>query len=76
MTSAISLDQSQIAKIKTELIQLGAAQGDVEIETVVDPSIIGGIILEINDQLYNASVKNKLAQYKKEILDNTYIKSL
>ena len=76
VTSSITLNESQLAKIKTELVKLGAATGEVELDSIVDPSIIGGLVLEINDQLYDASVKSKLAQYKKEILDNTYIKSL
>ncbi len=76
VTTASPLDSGQISKIKLELINLGLATGTVELQTIVDPNIIGGFVLEVQDQLYDASVKHKLAIIKKEILDNTYIKSL
>lgn len=76
VTSATSLDASQIAKIKTEIVNLGLATGDIELEEKVDPEIIGGFILEVEGRLYDASVMNKLANLKKGILDNTNIKSL
>ena len=76
VTSATSLDEEQMLKIKTEIVNLGWATGEIEIEEKVDPSIIGGFILEVEGKLYDASVKNKLANLKKGILDNTYIKSL
>ena len=51
-------------------------KGEVEVQEKVDEDIIGGFIIEIEDKQYDASVKAKLAELKKEILDNTYIKSL
>lgn len=38
----------------------------ITIQNVVDPSIIGGFILRIGDQQYNASVANKLQELKRE----------
>ncbi len=76
VTTAIPITESQVLRIKSELVKLGVATGTVELETTVDPEIIGGFLLEIKDRLYDASVKSKLANLKKEILDNTYIKSL
>jgi F-type H+-transporting ATPase subunit delta len=51
-------------------------KGEVEVQEKVDQDIIGGFIIEIDNKQYDASVKAKLAELKKEILDNTYIKSL
>lgn len=76
VTTAAPLDATQLAKIKTEMITLGLANGEVELETIVDENIIGGFVLQVKDLLYDASVKSKLANLKKEILDNRYIKSL
>jgi F-type H+-transporting ATPase subunit delta len=39
----------------------------VTIENVIDPSIIGGFILKIGDQQYNASVANRLQVLKREL---------
>ncbi len=76
VTSATTLDAEQIAKIKSQITSLGLATGEIELEEKVDPEIIGGFILEVEGKLYDASVKNKLANLKKGILDNTNIKSL
>lgn len=76
VTSATSLDAEQVAKIKSEISNLGLATGEIELEQKVDASIIGGFVLEVEGKLYDASVKNKLANLKKGILDNTNIKSL
>ena len=42
----------------------------VELENVVDESIIGGFILRIGDKQYNASVANKLNNLKREFTLN------
>lgn len=76
VTTAAEIDAAQLAEIKTKVATLGLADGTVELEKKIDPSIIGGFILEVDDKLYDASVKSRLAKVKKEILDNTYIKSL
>ena len=76
VTTATPLEEYQIEKIKSELKKIGVATGEVQLEEVVNPNIIGGFLLEVDDQLYDASVKTKLTNLKKEILDNSYIKSL
>ncbi len=42
----------------------------VELENIVDDSIIGGFILRIGDNQYNASVANKLNKLKREFTLN------
>jgi len=76
VTTASAIDDQQLAVIKAEMVKLGLAEGDVEIIKKIDPEIIGGFVLEVQDQLYDASVKSKLAEMKNNILDNSYIKSL
>ncbi len=76
VTTATQMTPAQLAKIKAGLLGMDIVKGSVELECEVDPNLIGGFVLEIEDKLYDASVKNKLAQLKKEILDNTLIKSL
>lgn len=75
VTTASSMSANQLDRIKASLGELDI-KGAVELETAEDPKLIGGFVLEIEDRLYDASVKNKLAELKKEILDNTLIKSL
>ena len=40
----------------------------VQLENTVDPSIIGGFILQIGDQQYNASVAQQLQTLKQELI--------
>ncbi len=76
VTTATPITADQIEIIKTKLKGMNAGIGVVELETKVDSSIVGGFVLEVEDKLYDASIKSKLAGLKKEILDNSYIKSL
>ncbi len=45
----------------------------VELEEKVDPSIIGGFILEMGDRSVDASVRRDLAEVRKQFRDNLYI---
>ena len=45
---------------------------DVDIETAVNPELIGGYVVEFGDRLYDASVVSKLAALKKEFSGNLY----
>ena len=47
----------------------------LEIIEKVDPSIIGGFVIEVGDKLYDASISHKLEQFKKEFAANQYVKS-
>ena len=38
----------------------------ITIENIIDPAIIGGFILRVGDQQYNASVASKLSELKRE----------
>jgi F-type H+-transporting ATPase subunit delta len=54
---------------RAEIAQrLGAALGkQVEIQTEVDPSIIGGIVIRVGDQLIDASVAGRLDRLRQEL---------
>jgi F-type H+-transporting ATPase subunit delta len=65
-----------IQKVKAEMKIKQIATGEIELITKVNPAIIGGFILEVEDNIYDASIKSKLAKVKKALLDNSYVKSL
>lgn len=44
----------------------------VTLNTVTDPSLIGGLVIQIGDSLYDASVSGKINKIKQNLL-NTYI---
>ena len=39
----------------------------LRVNNVVDPSIIGGLIIRIDDRLYDGSVKGKLSKFKQKL---------
>jgi F-type H+-transporting ATPase subunit delta len=62
VTTAIALSASQLEGVKA---QLRASLGkDPEIETRVDPAILGGLKVKVGSRLYDASLKTRLDQLK------------
>jgi F-type H+-transporting ATPase subunit delta len=62
------LKQSMISKLKSE-----AGLDIVELETKVDPSLVGGFVLEFNNNKVDASILRDLKDVKKQFLRNDYI---
>ena len=65
VTTAIEMDAALQAQVLAKIATLTTK--NVTIETIVDPSIIGGFVLRIGDQQYNASVSNRLQILKREL---------
>ena len=65
VTTAIEMDAALQARVLAKIATLTTK--NVTIETIVDPSIIGGFVLRIGDQQYNASVSNRLQILKREL---------
>jgi F-type H+-transporting ATPase subunit delta len=76
ITSAVPLTQDAISSIKQKLINENAIYPDAEVVTEVDPSLVGGVVLEFGGQLYDASVARKLSALKKEFTGNLYISQI
>lgn len=58
---------SIVSKVKAE-----ANFDKVEVETKIDPALIGGFILEYNNNLVDASVLRDLKDIKKQFVGNVY----
>jgi F-type H+-transporting ATPase subunit delta len=65
VTTAIPMDAVLEAKVLAKIATLSDKK--ITIENIVDPAIIGGFILRIGDQQYNASVANRLQVLKREL---------
>jgi len=65
LTTAVKVDY----KIKKQIIDLisGVFKTQVELKETIDPEIIGGFILRIDDNYIDGSLKNKLRKIKKEL---------
>ena len=65
VTTAVAMDAALEAKVLAKIATLSDKK--ITIENIVDPSIIGGFVLRIGDQQYNASVANRLQVLKREL---------
>lgn len=57
-----------LSKVKT-----GTGMDNVQLETVVDDSLIGGFVLEYNNNLVDASILRDLNDIKKQFLSNDFV---
>lgn len=60
--TALPLDDGQRADVAARLRTLTGLQ--VQMDETVDPSLIGGIAVQIGDQLYDASVRSRLERLR------------
>lgn len=65
VASAVPLTEEQVEAIARRLSAMTGRS--VVVETSVDPSIIGGIVARVGDQLIDASVRGRLEALKKRL---------
>jgi F-type H+-transporting ATPase subunit delta len=76
IVTAAELSKDSIEKIIDKLKADKAVLATVEVETEIDPSLIGGFIVKFDGQIYDASVSYNLLQLKKRFMNNTYFKAI
>jgi F-type H+-transporting ATPase subunit delta len=66
VTTAVPLGPEELALVRQ---RLGALLGkEIEIRTVVDPNIIGGIVARVGDQLIDGSVIGQLRKLRERLV--------
>ncbi len=76
VTSAAPLSATAIDSIQAKLRSDGLVDKIIELETVVDPSLLGGFIIEVGDRYYDASARAQFATLRKEFTGTSYQKQL
>jgi F-type H+-transporting ATPase subunit delta len=76
ITTATPLSTEALADIKAKLTSSTTTSTSVDIETAVNPDLIGGYVVEYGDKLYDASVAAKLAELKKQFSGNEYVSQI
>jgi F-type H+-transporting ATPase subunit delta len=72
LTTAEKLDDNDKASLLEKI--KGQLQGQqVDLKTKVDPSLIGGFVLEANNNLFDASILRDLKDIKKQFSENLFI---
>lgn len=74
IVSASPLSDGVIEQIKQCLQASGLAAENLEIAQRIDPSLIGGFILEFDDKRYDASIASRLTALKAEFSQNQYVR--
>jgi F-type H+-transporting ATPase subunit delta len=68
--SAVALSEAVINEIKGHIESQTGKK--INISATVDPNLIGGVVVQVEDKLFDASVAGKLGKLKQELL-NSYI---
>lgn len=71
VTTAVELSASEKEDIIKRLAE--ATGQEIEIEEVVDPSVIGGLKLRVGDRQYNGTIAHQLATLKRQFSNNLYV---
>lgn len=64
--SPVELDKGYTKRLKTALKKL--TKKDVDIESEVDPSLLGGFIVKVGSTIYDSSIKGQLRMLKAELM--------
>jgi F-type H+-transporting ATPase subunit delta len=70
VTSAVKLYEGEAEKLVEKIQNLTGADG-VELETNVDPDIIGGVIIKVGSQIYDASIRGQLRRISRSMLGSS-----
>ena len=73
VTTATELNDGLINEIVSKAKESMGANYTFQVESKIDPSLIGGFILRVGDKQIDTSVKNRLNRLKKEFDKNEYI---
>lgn len=68
VTTAQPMTAAALKALEAKLMASDATAKSVEIETAVNPELIGGFVLELDDKIYDASVAQKLEDVKRSLL--------
>ncbi|MGB2086296.1 MAG: ATP synthase F1 subunit delta [Flavobacteriaceae bacterium] len=70
VTTAVAITPALKKIILKKAQDLSTAE--INLENIIDPSLLGGFILRIGDLQYNASVAHQLDQLKRELTQTNY----
>jgi ATP synthase F1 delta subunit len=65
ITSAITLDGDTVTSLGERIGK--QVDRHIEVSTIVDPDILGGIVLQVGNVILDASIKNRLEQLRKQV---------
>jgi F-type H+-transporting ATPase subunit delta len=77
VTTALPLSNEAKVVIADQLKASAILKGkQIELKEKVDPSIIGGLVVQVDDQLFDASIRHDLQHIKRQFIKNMYVSQL
>jgi F-type H+-transporting ATPase subunit delta len=77
LTTAVPVSDAIVTEIKTLLSGNAFLKGkSIELRAKVDPSILGGLVVQVDDQLFDASIKHDLQHIKRQFIKNMYVSEI
>lgn len=67
-TTAIPLSEHKLSELSREIARY--INADVRLENNIDPSILGGIIIQLNGQVFDASLSAQFNKLKQSLITN------
>ena len=68
IVSAKKLEDNEILDLEKEISS--NLKSKIKLNCKTDPSLIGGLVLQIGSLMIDTSLKNKLNKYKKSMMEN------
>jgi F-type H+-transporting ATPase subunit delta len=77
LTTATEVSDEIKEKVSAVLKENTLLKGKtIQLKTKVDPTIIGGLIVQVEDMLFDASIRHDLQVIKKQFIENMYVSKL
>jgi F-type H+-transporting ATPase subunit delta len=65
ITSAIELDKATVSQIGDRIAEQTGRK--VELSAIVEPDILGGLVVRVGNSILDASIRNRLEQLRKQV---------
>lgn len=76
ITSAVPFGETALQNLVDRLKANHIISGEAVVHNEVDPDVIGGFIMHLNDKVYDASVDYKLDQLRRIFSENVYTRAI
>ncbi len=76
LTTATPISDAVKEAIRSKVVTLLSADSTIELKEEVNPDLIGGFVLQMDDKLFDASIRRDLNDVKTQFLKNIYVSQI